>query len=186
MVRFSAAQCISSGFGLECSVRITRIVSDASQVRSVDTRISGVTSRLPRPRIDRDVGRGHLGRVGPPDARAEKIEAGWYLPVRMSLTARVRRIGERAAGWTSVPGSLWPETVSTVARCSNLLRDAMDPKTVIDGEAPVQLLLLWTEVPCRVGHRDDLRLVHFIRTTMGHDCRLLAGEDVLIQSVRSP
>ena len=54
----------------------------------------------------------------------------------------------------------------------------MDPETGVDGESPVQLLLLQTEVPCRFGHRDDLRLIDFICLPMSHHGRSPIGEDV--------
>jgi hypothetical protein len=55
----------------------------------------------------------------------------------------------------------------------------MDSEACLDGEAPVQFLLLRTEIPCRVRHGDDLSLIDFICLPMGHDGRLPAGEDVL-------
>src|SRR5271167_2713985 len=55
----------------------------------------------------------------------------------------------------------------------------MDPEAGVDGETPVQFLLPRAEVACRLGHRDDLRLIDSIRSPMDHDVRLPAGENVL-------
>ena len=57
-------------------------------------------------------------------------------------------------------------------------RHAMDPEAGVNGETPMKFLLLRTEVACRVGHRDDLRLIDAIRSPMSHDRRLPAGENV--------
>lgn len=55
----------------------------------------------------------------------------------------------------------------------------MNPETGINGEAPVKFLLLWTEIPCRLGHRDDQRLIDFIGPPVSNDGRLPAGDNVL-------
>jgi hypothetical protein len=72
-----------------------------------------------------------------------------------------------------VEGSAFAQPTST------LRRNAMDLQAAVDGEAPVELLLLRAEEPCRVRHRNDLRLIDFIWLTMGHDARRPASQDVL-------
>jgi len=55
----------------------------------------------------------------------------------------------------------------------------MNPETGSYGKAPVKLLFLRTEVPGRLGHRDDLRLIDSIRSPMVHHGRLPACDNVL-------
>ena len=55
----------------------------------------------------------------------------------------------------------------------------MNPETGCYGKAPVQFLLLRTEVPGRFGHRDDLRPIYSVRSPMVHDGRLPACDNVL-------
>lgn len=55
----------------------------------------------------------------------------------------------------------------------------MDLEASVDGETPVQLLLFRLEVLRCLCHRDDLRLIDFIRSPVGHHSRLPAGEDIL-------
>ena len=62
---------------------------------------------------------------------------------------------------------------------SALCRDAMDPEARFDREAPVQLLFLRSEEPCRVGHGNDLWLIDFVCLPIGHHGGRSASEDVL-------
>jgi hypothetical protein len=55
----------------------------------------------------------------------------------------------------------------------------MDLEARVDGEAPVELLLLRTEELRHVRHWNDLWFIDFIWLTMGHDARRPACEDVL-------
>jgi hypothetical protein len=48
------------------------------------------------------------------------------------------------------------DLTGTGSRSSALGPHAMDSEAGVDGEAPVQLLLHRTEVPCCFGHGDDL------------------------------
>lgn len=58
-------------------------------------------------------------------------------------------------------------------------RRAMDPEASVNVESPVKFLLLRTEIPCRLGHRNDLRLIDSVGSPVSHDRRLPAGENVL-------
>ncbi len=57
--------------------------------------------------------------------------------------------------------------------------DAMDTEAGLNGEASVQLLFLRTEVPGRVGHRNDLWLIDFVCLPIGQNGGRFASEDVL-------
>jgi hypothetical protein len=58
-------------------------------------------------------------------------------------------------------------------------RYAMDLKASVDGESPVEFLLLRTEEASRHCHGDYLRLIDLIRSPIGHNCRFSAGDHVL-------
>ena len=55
----------------------------------------------------------------------------------------------------------------------------MNPETGCYGKALMQLLLFRTEIPGRLGHRDDLRLIDSIRSPMVHDGRPPVCDNVL-------
>jgi hypothetical protein len=90
-------------------------------------------------------------------------------------------VKSRISGRFSVVGSLCIRAESWAVSGPQFVLGlhAMELEAGIDGEAPAQLLLLRTEVPCRIGHRDDLRLIHSVRLSVGHDSRPPAGENVL-------
>jgi len=99
-----------------------------------------------------------------------------FCPRRWWSSSRNRPTGVRTTVLLQV------RTLSTgryVPSSSDLSRNSMDPKACADGEAPVQLLLLRTEEPSGVGHRDDLWVIDVIRLSMAQDARPPVSEDVL-------